>query len=74
MRRVLTFMAGLLTGGGIGAIISILYAPASGEEVRTGIKQRFNLIKHNSEVAAERKEAELRAELATLTEPEGQQV
>ncbi len=35
---VLRFMAGVLVGGAVGAVLGVLYAPKSGEETREDIK------------------------------------
>jgi gas vesicle protein len=67
MRRALIFLAGLLAGGSLGAGISVLFAPASGDELRQNLKQRFENVKAKSADAAAQREAALRAELAELT-------
>lgn len=67
MRRLLIFVGGILAGSGLGAGISFLFAPQSGDEMRDGIKTRFKRIQENSAQAADEYEAELRRELAELT-------
>ena len=67
MRRFLILVGGLLAGSGLGAGISLLFAPKSVEEMRVGIKTRFNRIQENSALAADEYEAQLRQELAELT-------
>jgi gas vesicle protein len=63
MRAILSFLGGLLAGSGI----MLFFAPQSGEELREGIKNRYEEIKDHSQQAAREREAELRAELAVLT-------
>lgn len=67
MRRFLIFVGGTLAGSGIGAGISLLFAPQSGDEMRASIKTRFKRIQENSVSAADEYEAQLRHELAELT-------
>ena len=67
MRRLLSFVAGVLAGGSLGAGISLLFAPKSGDDLRQGMREHFREIQTNSRTAAAAKEAELRQELAELT-------
>jgi len=59
----MSFLGGLLAGSGI----MMFFAPQSGKEFRDGIKDRYSEIKDNSVDAAREREAELRDELAELT-------
>jgi gas vesicle protein len=68
MRRILSFIAGILAGGSLGAGIALLFSPQSGDEMRQSLRERVTELKTNSSIAAAEKEAELRQELATLTQ------
>lgn len=57
-----TFLAGFIIGGLIGAAIALLYAPQSGEETRTIIKEKSIELKDKAAETAE--EARARAEKA----------
>ncbi len=57
-----TFLAGFVIGGLIGAAVALLYAPQSGEETRTIIKEKSIELKDKAVETAE--EARARAEKA----------
>jgi gas vesicle protein len=56
------FLAGFIVGGLVGAAVALLYAPQSGEETRTIIKEKSIELKDKAMESAE--EARLRAEKA----------
>ena len=56
------FLVGFLVGGITGAVVSLLYAPTSGEETRTVIKDKAIELKDKTVVTAE--EAYHKAEVA----------
>ncbi len=56
------FLAGLLVGGAIGAILGLLYAPQSGEETRALLREKTGEIKEKATVSTE--EARRKAEEA----------
>jgi gas vesicle protein len=56
------FLAGFIVGGVVGAAVALLYAPQSGEETRTIIKEKSIELKDKAMESAE--EARLRAEKA----------
>jgi gas vesicle protein len=57
-----TFLAGFLIGGFVGAAVALLYAPQSGEETRTIIKEKSIELKDKATETAE--ETRARAEKA----------
>ncbi|NDJ85546.1 MAG: hypothetical protein GYB66_06650 [Chloroflexi bacterium] len=67
IRRALYFTAGIAAGVAVGAAVSLLLTPASGEDLRKGTRQRFRHILDESARAAAERRAELEAELATMT-------
>jgi gas vesicle protein len=67
MRKLLLFGAGLLCGAIIGAGVSLLLTPASGDDMREGARQRYRRILEESVRAAAERRAQLEAELAEMT-------
>jgi gas vesicle protein len=67
MRKLLVFGAGLLVGAVIGAGVSLLLTPASGDDMREGARQRYKRILEESARAAAERRAELEAQLAEMT-------
>ena len=69
MRRLLYFVVGIVTGSAAGAGVSLLFSPASGKEMRTETRQRFEeMLQESAQIAAQRR-AELEDELHHLTTP-----
>ncbi len=69
MRKLVAFVAGAMCGGIVGAVAALLLAPASGSELRTGARARFDeLVAEGRQAAADRR-AELEAQLAALKRP-----
>lgn len=65
------FLVGFLVGGITGAAVSLLYAPQSGEETRTVIKEKAIELKDKTAVTAEEayhKAEQVAAEAATKTQ------
>ena len=56
------FLAGLVVGGAIGAILALLYAPQSGEETRARLREQSLTLQERARTSAE--EARRRAEEA----------
>jgi gas vesicle protein len=69
MRRLLIFTAGILAGATIGTAISLLFTPASGDEMRQSARARFRQILDESARAAAARRADLEAELQRMTHP-----
>lgn len=69
MRKILVFVAGIIAGTAIGAAVSFLLTPASGDELRQGARQRFQQILDESARAAAARRVELKAELDQMTHP-----
>ncbi|GIK62878.1 MAG: hypothetical protein BroJett018_06720 [Chloroflexota bacterium] len=69
MRKILVFGAGLLAGAIIGAGVSLLLTPASGDDLREGTKERYKRVLEESAKAAAERRAQLEAELAEMTRP-----
>ncbi len=69
MRKILVFGAGLLAGAIIGAGVSLLLTPASGDDLREGTKERYKRVLEESVKAAAERRTQLEAELAEMTRP-----
>jgi gas vesicle protein len=69
MRKAFNFMAGMMMGGVVGAVIAILLAPASGDDIRTQLQDRATRLKDEVKAVAEARRAELERELAALRAP-----
>lgn len=69
MRRMFGFLIGIFVGGLVGAVVSLLLAPESGEHLRGQLRDRgqnfLNDIRHSADV----RRIELRRQLDTLRAP-----
>jgi gas vesicle protein len=70
MKRVLNFFLGALVGGFAGATLALLFAPASGEEVRAQINDRTQAFATEIRQASNTKRIELQERLETLRKPQ----
>ena len=69
MRRLLAFIGGLLSGAAVGTAVALLFTPTSGDTMRQGLRQRYiGALKAGNE-AAQRRRAELEAQLVEMTGP-----
>ena len=71
MNRILSFLAGAMIGGIIGASAALLLAPSSGEELRADLRQRAVTLQDEVKRAAMEKRAELEQQLAAMRAPQG---
>lgn len=69
MKRIVSFFAGITVGGLIGAILALLFAPSSGTELRTQIRDRADGFAGEIRQAANTKRIELQTRLETLRAP-----
>ena len=69
MRRMVSFLAGAMCGAIVGAVAALLLAPASGLELRQGVRSRVSDLVAEGRRAAEERRAELEAQLAALKRP-----
>jgi hypothetical protein len=69
MRRFFSFLIGASIGGLVGAILALLFAPASGEELRTQITDRTQILATEIRQAADTKRIELQERLEILRAP-----
>lgn len=66
MRRLTSFLSGILSGALVGATAAILLAPASGKEMIGGIQGRADQLVDNLKTAVEQERRRLETELASL--------
>ena len=69
MRRVLSFFIGATLGGLVGTTLALLFAPASGEEMRAQITDRSQVFATEIRQAANTKRIELQERLEILRAP-----
>jgi gas vesicle protein len=67
--KFLGFVLGVILGSAVGAGAAFLLAPASGEELRGQIVDRYQTVRSNVEQAATERRAELEKQLAELRAP-----
>jgi gas vesicle protein len=70
MNKTLNFLAGLLTGGFVGAAVALLYAPMSGEDLREQARQRFEDAKAEAERAANEQRVHMQHEFDAMKQSE----
>jgi len=59
----------MITGGLVGAVVAILLAPTSGEDIRVQLQERTNRLREDIKAVAEQRRAELERELEILRTP-----
>ena len=69
MRRVFSFFIGATLGGLVGTTLALLFAPASGEEMRAQITDRSQVFATEIRQAANTKRIELQERLEILRAP-----
>lgn len=69
MRRILMFLAGSMCGALVGAVAALLLAPASGEKLRSQLRQRYQGLVDEVRQAYQARRAQLEAELEALRTP-----
>ena len=69
MRRVISFLSGMIIGSLVGATLGMLLAPMTGNDLREQLRQRVQSIQLEVEQAAQERRAELEEQLAILRSP-----
>jgi gas vesicle protein len=67
--KIMSFLAGAMSGAVVGATAALLLAPASGEDLRLETRRRYESILAEARQAAADKQAELKAQLEELRKP-----
>ena len=63
MRKIISFLAGLLAGAVVGAAAAILLAPYSGSELQERVRTRVQALMEEGKRAAAARRAELEVQL-----------
>lgn len=66
MRRLMTFLTGVVCGAVVGAVTALLLAPTSGEELRVRVQKRTEELRDEIREAYETRMAQLEDELSNL--------
>lgn len=69
MRKLISFIAGITMGGLVGTVLALLFAPTSGDKLRTEIRERTSTFAGEIRQAADTKRIELQERLETLRAP-----
>jgi gas vesicle protein len=69
MQKTLSYLAGAVTGALVGATLVVLFTPASGETIRSDLRNRVDALRDQMKIAASDRRAELEAQLNRLREP-----
>ncbi len=72
MRKLMSFLAGATVGALVGATLSVLMAPQSGEELRGEIRERANRFRAELEEAAHERRTELEHQLEMMRRPQAE--
>jgi gas vesicle protein len=63
------FLEGFVLGGVVGVVVALLFAPASGEELRLQMQNKAESIRSEVSEAAQARRAELEQQLAAMRAP-----
>lgn len=69
MRRLFGFVLGLAGGALVGATLAILLAPASGEDLRSELRNRASRFRDELQQAAAQRRTELERQLEAMRHP-----
>lgn len=69
MRRIFSFLLGTASGALVGATLAILLTPASGEDLRSELRNRVTNFRDELKEAAQQRRAELERQLDVLRHP-----
>lgn len=69
MRTATNFLSGFMVGALLGAVMALLFAPSSGEDLRNRVQSEADRIQMEVKQAAIDRRAELEQQLAALREP-----
>ena len=69
MRRMFGFLIGVFAGGLVGAVMALLLAPESGEQLRGQLRDRGQTFLNDIRHSADARRIELRRRLDTLRSP-----
>ena len=73
MRKFASFVFGSVMGAMFGAVVALLLAPSSGEELQARARERVTNLRDEIQDAYDTRAAQLQAELAALSEPSSEE-
>ena len=59
MKKLFSFLAGALCGALVGGVLTLLFTPASGDDLRSGAQNRWQMAKDEARRAREETQREL---------------
>lgn len=62
MKKVFSFLAGALCGAVVGGVATLLFTPASGEDLRTQAEEKWQTARSEAQSAMEERRRELEQE------------
>lgn len=71
MQRTFSFLVGAFTGALVGATLMVLLTPASGETIRSDLRNRIDALRDQMQDAAAARRSELESQLDSLRAPRG---
>ena len=74
MKKTMSFLAGTIMGGLVGATLAILFTPAAGDELREQITDIVKNFQDEIKSAAESRREELESQLNALRSPKGPEI
>lgn len=69
MRQIFSFLLGTASGALVGATLAILLTPASGEDLRSELRDRVKRFRGELQDAADERRAELERQLEAMRHP-----
>jgi gas vesicle protein len=66
MRKLFSFLAGVVAGAVVGAVVAVLLAPEAGSELQERLRGRFGELIEEGKRAADARRAELEAQLESF--------
>jgi gas vesicle protein len=66
MRRLLSFLSGVLSGAVLGSVLVLLFTPYSGKELKMSLQDRIKILQNEMQAAYDERKNQLETELANL--------
>ena len=73
MRKILSFLVGVLLGALVGATLALLLTPVPGKDLQTQMQERVQFIQTEVKNAAATRRADLEKQLAEMRSPRAPQ-
>ena len=66
MKKLMGFIVGAICGAAVGAVLALIFTPASGEKLRQDVKDKWNEVLEEARKAQEETKRELEEEFGRL--------